>query len=168
MVSLSMRGLIFIPPGPYCMKWRSIERYSRPRQASQVITAILHQSPPSPRAGNPLISSALDSIVLKCLDKDPAQRYQSAKELLVDLKRITTRSVSAPVLRAQPHGSWWGLSLIVLGIALLAVLASVMKRPQFLDAFLQRMDNHRKCNRWRYYLLKIFRVMLTKSISLRA
>jgi serine/threonine protein kinase/Flp pilus assembly protein TadD len=103
--------------------------------ASQVITAILHQSPPSPRAGNPLISSALDSIVLKCLDKDPAQRYQSAKELLVDLKRITTRSVSAPVLRAQPHGSWWGLSLILLGIALLAVLASVTKRPQFLEAF---------------------------------
>jgi eukaryotic-like serine/threonine-protein kinase len=102
--------------------------------ASQVINAILNQTPLSPRAANALISPALDSIILKCLDKDPAQRYQSAKELLVDLKRITTRSVSeSPVLRAQPLGSWGGLSLILSGVVLLLVLASVMKRPQFLE-----------------------------------
>ena len=56
--------------------------------ASRLIDAILHQQPVSPRALNPRISPELDAIILKCLDKDPDRRYQSAKELLVDLRRL--------------------------------------------------------------------------------
>jgi serine/threonine protein kinase len=38
--------------------------------------------PPSPRKFNPKISSKLEAVVLKCLEKEPEQRYQSALELL--------------------------------------------------------------------------------------
>ncbi len=59
---------------------------------SRVIDAILHHPPVSPRALNSRISPELERIILKCLDKDPGRRFQSAKELLVDLGRLSTTS----------------------------------------------------------------------------
>src|SRR5258708_12535935 len=61
-------------------------------QTSRLIDAILHQLPVSPRALNTRISTELETIILKCLDKDPDRRYQSAKELLVDLRRLEPSS----------------------------------------------------------------------------
>jgi TolB-like protein/Tfp pilus assembly protein PilF/predicted Ser/Thr protein kinase len=55
---------------------------------SLVIDAILHQPPVPPRAFNPRISPELERIILKCLDKDPRRRFQTAKELSVDLRRL--------------------------------------------------------------------------------
>jgi serine/threonine protein kinase/Tfp pilus assembly protein PilF len=55
---------------------------------SRLIDSILHQPPVPPRALNPRISPELERVILKCLDKDPARRFQTAKELLVDLRRL--------------------------------------------------------------------------------
>ncbi len=70
---------------------------------SRVINSILHHPPVPPRALNSRISPELERIILKCLDKDPTRRFQSAKELLVDLGRLgTTSTVSTPTTTLPP------------------------------------------------------------------
>src|SRR6267143_6934199 len=61
-------------------------------QTSRLIDAILNQPPVPPRTLNSRISTELETIILKCLDKDPDRRYQSATELLVDLRRLEPAS----------------------------------------------------------------------------
>ncbi|MGZ4789771.1 MAG: protein kinase domain-containing protein, partial [Terriglobales bacterium] len=56
--------------------------------SGELIGAIVHHSPVPPRELNHELSPELDRIVEKCLEKDPANRYQSAKEFAVDLRRL--------------------------------------------------------------------------------
>ena len=68
-------------------------------QSSKLIDAILNREPPAPRKLNPRISPALELVILKALDKDPARRYQSAAELLADHERLAASAPVAAVLR---------------------------------------------------------------------
>jgi eukaryotic-like serine/threonine-protein kinase len=91
---------------------------------SSVIDAILHQMPVPPRTLNPGLSGELERIIVKCLDKEPEHRYQSAKELLVDFRRLTASS--SPNLTPAPLPSTfpgWPKLFRVVGLALGAVLA---------------------------------------------
>jgi Serine/threonine protein kinase len=58
--------------------------------ASDVATLlgqIENEMPPSPSSLNPKIQSAVSDVVMKALAKDPAARYQHARELLDDLEK---------------------------------------------------------------------------------
>jgi eukaryotic-like serine/threonine-protein kinase len=57
---------------------------------SRLTDAILHQQPVPTRALNPRISPELERMILKCLEKEPQLRYQSAGDLAVDLQRLAT------------------------------------------------------------------------------
>lgn len=54
----------------------------------QIAQAHLNQPIPSLREQNPAVPRAVEGIVIKCLQKDPAQRYPSALNLLNDLKAV--------------------------------------------------------------------------------
>jgi WD40 repeat protein/predicted Ser/Thr protein kinase len=53
----------------------------------RVADQILHEEAPSPRKLNAIVPRDLETITLKCLQKDPARRYATAKELALDLDR---------------------------------------------------------------------------------
>ncbi len=59
---------------------------------------ILHAAAPSPQVLQPKLPARLAEVIQKCLEKDPENRYQSAKELLVDLRRLgmPTATATAP------------------------------------------------------------------------
>src|SRR5216684_3300382 len=98
-------------------------RAFREEQTSRLIDAILHQTPVPPRALNPRLSTELESIILKCLDKEPERRYQSATELLVDLRRLSPLT-SRSLLPTPPSPVWGRVAkLIGYGVPALLVLA---------------------------------------------
>jgi WD40 repeat protein len=51
------------------------------------LSLVLHAAPPKPRAENRNIPRDLETICLKCLEKEPAKRYPSAQALANDLRR---------------------------------------------------------------------------------
>ena len=68
---------------------------------AQLIGAILEQPPSPPTTRNRALSPALESVILKAIDKDPDRRYQSAQELRIDLERLTSGSVSGRIVPRQ-------------------------------------------------------------------
>lgn len=68
--------------------------------STDVLLAILLDEPPRVRTFDPGIPAALEVIIQKCLEKEPARRYDSAQALAADLGRFLVGQQIA----ARPHG----------------------------------------------------------------
>jgi serine/threonine-protein kinase len=55
----------------------------------------VHTPPPDPRELNPRVPAPLAALILRCLEKDPANRFQSANDILAEITRISGASGSA-------------------------------------------------------------------------
>jgi len=75
-----------------------------------IFDAILHKAPTSPVRLNPEVPQGLENIVNKALEKDRKLRYQSAKDVLVDLRRLGAPSVAAAP--ARPRVLWLAAVLL--------------------------------------------------------
>jgi serine/threonine protein kinase len=94
-----------------------------------IIGEILHKAPKSICELNPQVPEELQRIVVKALEKDREDRYQSAHELMVDLRRLmkkeTERSqIGLPAELAKQEKSqkwmWIGAAAVVCAAAWLA------------------------------------------------
>ena len=91
---------------------------------------ILHEPAPPLRTGRKPRPGELERIVLKCLEKKPEDRYQTAADLVVDLRRLQRASEGA--LRSPPVQSARSLSprtrriLTVSAVVLLLILTLVV------------------------------------------
>src|SRR4030095_8121732 len=69
--------------------------------ASHVIVSILEREPAPLNRSSPDAPSELERIVTKALAKDKDERYQTVKDLLIDLKRLKQRrDVDAEIERS--------------------------------------------------------------------
>ena len=64
-------------------------------EGAGLIDAILHTPPIAPRKINPGVSAELERIILKCLEKNPDYRYQSAADIGADLRRLEAPSTAS-------------------------------------------------------------------------
>ena len=85
-----------------------------------IFDSLLHKVPASAARANPDLPNELDRIINKALEKDRALRYQSAAEMLADLKRLRRDSSSARVeiagAQAEPKKSktmLWAIAGII-------------------------------------------------------
>lgn len=60
----------------------------------------IQEKPKSPKLINPELPNWLVRIIMRCLEKDPADRYQSAYEILADLQGSKTSSSSSNISRS--------------------------------------------------------------------
>jgi WD40 repeat protein/serine/threonine protein kinase len=95
----------------------------------EVLRAVTSDEPVRPRRLQPRLPRDLEAITLRCLEKDPARRYQTAADLAADLRRwldhepIQARRVSA----AERVGRWCKRNPAVAGLlaAVFLLLAAV-------------------------------------------
>jgi hypothetical protein len=75
----------------------------------------IRETPPPPRTIEPALPWELDTAIMRCLEKDPAQRFQSVEELdralaTVPMGSTTTGTLSSPAAAANQtaadHESW--------------------------------------------------------------
>jgi serine/threonine protein kinase/Flp pilus assembly protein TadD len=101
----------------------------------QLMYQRIHELPRRPELLNPQIPPYLSAIVLRCLERDPTLRYQSAAEILADLRGVQSsesgafRQLLRAVCRARSRKIF--AAAFLLGLAILGVLAFYLQRNHF-------------------------------------
>jgi serine/threonine protein kinase/tetratricopeptide (TPR) repeat protein len=109
------------------------------RDHRQILSSILFTEPERLRRRNPRIPRDLETIVFKCLAKDPRDRYATAEALAQDLRRAA-RGDAIEARPLSPLERLWrtarrkrGATVAAVAIALLLVASSILLKGQLDD-----------------------------------
>ncbi len=106
--------------------------------AQQILAAQVTTTPEPLTTRRPTVSPALGSVVMRALEKRPADRWQTAEEMLAQLEPLATPSggmtpAGTPPVRGGPRFRWSRPLLIAAGVvAVLAIAATgiaLWRRP---------------------------------------
>ncbi len=100
--------------------------------SAETMTAVLKDDPPELSDLGRMVSSALERTVRRCLEKNPQQRFQSARDLSFALSALSGSDMSAAARisvapRSTPRLLWLGVALAIAAVAL--VTWYVARRP---------------------------------------
>jgi Tol biopolymer transport system component len=99
------------------------------KNPASLMGAILHSEPPSISSSQPMTPPALDRLVKTCLAKDPADRFQTAHDVKLQLQWIAEGSsaagVAAPVAARRKRREKFAWALVP-AAALVAAAATVL------------------------------------------
>jgi hypothetical protein len=97
--------------------------------AIQTLKSVVDAEPPTPRQVNPSVDRDLETICLKCLEKQPSRRYASAVDLADDLDRYRQgRAILARPTTWHEHARRWvrrnpgWAATVAIALALLLIL----------------------------------------------
>ncbi|HEY3203710.1 MAG TPA: protein kinase, partial [Thermoanaerobaculia bacterium] len=96
----------------------------RGASAVEAMNAILKEEPPEPSHERPEVPPAFDRIVRRCLEKSPAERFQSARDLGFALSEAGSAPAIAGAARAPAGSRRSGYATALLGSA--AVLLAIL------------------------------------------
>jgi serine/threonine protein kinase/WD40 repeat protein len=100
------------------------QRAFRGDTTADTISAILKEEPPDLSATGRSVPPMLERIVHHCLEKDPAARFQSARDIAFALESLSATATSVSAIAggpAKPRTPW--LMRVLLGAAALLLLA---------------------------------------------
>lgn len=107
------------------------------KSQASLIAAILEHEPPPITTIQPMYPPALDRVVKTCLAKDPNERWQTAHDMLLELKWVTEGGTqpAAPVtrLKRREHLGWIVAAVLFL-VALALVWLYVRRSPAEMSA----------------------------------
>jgi hypothetical protein len=92
--------LIFSRSEPILYEMLSGERAFKGETPADTLTAILTKDPPELSSSGAAIPPLLENIVRHCLEKQPEERFESARDIIFDLQQLTF--VSSSAIQAQP------------------------------------------------------------------
>jgi Tol biopolymer transport system component len=90
-------------------------RAFRGASAADTMSAVLREDPPDLSLTGRAVPTEMDRIVRRCLEKSPAERFQSAQDLAFHLQGAAALPTGAARLFARP-ASWRGAALAVAGL----------------------------------------------------
>ncbi len=113
---------------------------------ASLISSIMSSHPPSVSTVQTLAPAELDHLIARCLAKDPEDRWQSARDVKLELSWIaqTPQSLSSPTIKSTSSRERlaWSLAGLALVTAIGAVAAILVARPRARDGNRRRAICH--------------------------